>query len=759
VPPEVELLKAPLDLPAHFPANVEWEAKIDADWSSVRELRVSVTLPADVPRGTTMLCFLTDTDDNWFQFEPGEVLKSGKTNQIHIDMTASSDGWLPRGHNRQWDGYVTQKVRTFGVKIFNERKWDGAVRIDRVHGRTAPEELEPLAVVDLRANCGPAAPGWGRGSTAEGGCATRVPRFGKYELSFDLTRIYSNPYDPDEVDITAKVTSPSGGKTWVHPAFCTHDYIRRKTPLGREQLSPVGKSYWKFRWTPDEEGKWKVELGLYDNHQEEAWKRAVADAQKLGKKDLPKKDDFVVRVAPMEFECVPSDSHGFVAMDPKDPFFFAYRDGTFFYPIGQMLRSPTDLREPYPQDFEVKEGEGTLAYDRMMTRLAENGVNHIRVWMGIWWMGLEAPRNYALGYEGLGRYNQQNAWKLDHIMEEAGRLGIYVKINLNNHGQLSRRVDQEWFESAYSQLYGGMLKNPYEFWTNPEAEKQVKKRLRYVVARWGYSPNVLAWEMWNEVDLTEGFDPTTVANWHRKFGQWIKSIDPWKHPVTTHFYGDDQAAAVYSLPEIDFTPGDLYHANVVSAMRNIWFLKKDYGKGTLISEFGVGKDPDSLEANFHGGLWSSTVLPMAGTAMFWWWNYVDAKDLYYHYKAVAAFNKGEDRREKKWQLSGARVKKGDGNFPELHVLGRQNPTEAHLWIYDAEIYNSNDGARYRSAPTFTGGALVVAGLQPGKYRVEFWDTYKAKVVQSSDVTVEGGSLQVPIPTFKTDIAAKVKRAQ
>lgn len=742
---EIKVVAEPgLKLRASFPGELDHEIELDANWTSMRELRVSVTLPEDVPRGTTMLCYLKDAQWNWYQHEVPGTLRSGRTTQVRIDMTPGAQSWFPRGHSRQWDGYVAHKISGFGIKIFNKADWKGDITVRRIYGRTGAEREVPLAVSGLRLN------------------REKVPLYEKFELSFDLSRVYDNPFDPEQVDIRAKFTSPSG-KTTEHFAFHYRGYVRRKSPAGYERLTPVGRSCWKVRWTPTEVGRWKVELLLSDRERERAWERKLAETRarvkQTGKSETPpERDDFVVKVRPVQFECTPSDRHGFLRVDPKDPFYFSYTDGTFFYPVGQMLRSPVDLRKPFRgYTKEPREGEGTYAFERMMRRLSENGVNFIRMWMGIWWVGLEAPREYAPGYDGLGRYHMANAWKLDHILDEAHTLGVKLKLNLNNHGQFTRNIDHEWYENCYNVMNGGILTRPAQFWNDAEAAKYYRRRLRYIIARWAYSPEILGWELWNEVDLTEDFNPERVRQWHQRFARHLKHIDPWKHAISTHFCKDERAGPVYSLPEIEFTPGDLYHNNIVSAMRNVWLHKRSYRKATFISEYGLGHNSDQMETNFHGGLWSSTVVPMAGTAMFWWWNFVDAEDLYYHYKPVALFNEGEDRRGRHWQLTSAQVRRGETRHGELQVLGRQNSTEAHLWVYDSHIFNQNNGARYRHPPSFVGCELRVTGLAEGKYRVEFWNTYSGKVTRTDEAACRGGKLRVPLPTVQADLALKIKK--
>ncbi len=70
--------------------------------------------------------------------------------------------------------------------------------------------------------------------------------------------------------------------------------------------------------------------------------------------------------------------------------------------------------------------------------------------------------------------------------------------------------------------------------TNEQAREFYRKRLRYTVARWGYSPHVLCWEFGNEIQGWAGdtmntcalpvFKPNLVSrysNW-MKFANWRK---------------------------------------------------------------------------------------------------------------------------------------------------------------------------------------------------------------------------------------------
>ena len=46
----------------------------------------------------------------------------------------------------------------------------------------------------------------------------------------------------------------------------------------------------------------------------------------------------------------------------------------------------------------------------------------------------------------------------------------------------------------------GVVNSSEEFFASSEARTWYKNRLRYIVARWGYSPSIAMWEFFNEVD-------------------------------------------------------------------------------------------------------------------------------------------------------------------------------------------------------------------------------------------------------------------
>ncbi len=96
---------------------------------------------------------------------------------------------------------------------------------------------------------------------------------------------------------------------------------------------------------------------------------------------------------------------------------------------------------------------------------------------------------------------QGNMNSLDETLELAAENGIYVQLCLLHHGMFSAEVNPMWPNSTnswYIDKYGAnpyaeLLANPGLFFTSDLGKMTFKNQLDYIVARWGYSDHILAW--------------------------------------------------------------------------------------------------------------------------------------------------------------------------------------------------------------------------------------------------------------------------
>jgi len=542
--------------------------------------------------------------------------------------------------------------------------------------------------------------------------ATTVPAYGKFEVRFGLTSTYANPFDPAEIDANLVVISPAND-TLAIPAFWYQAYQRTSTGTD-EILTADGEPSWMARFAPEATGAYTYYISITDT---------AGDA----------------RSADSTFTATASSDPGFVRRCPNDTRLLRYSNGDHYLPVGHNVAWATNL--------------GTYDYDMYFDEMSAHAENWTRIWMTHFYRGqsLEWNSNHWTGYfHGLGVYSLECAWKLDHIIETARQQGIRLQLVTQHHGQFSSSTDANWSDNPYNAANGGMLTTPAQFFTNAEAKALYKRKLRYTVARWGYSTSILAWEFWNEVQYTDGYNPSTVAAWHTEMGQYARSIDLWAHLLTTSARETD--AVIWSLPEIDCTQLHLYVSEITNTVRSKALSMSTYAKPVIVGEFGYYPHAtgwaDTDGTHLHNGIWSAA-MAMTGAMLWWWDNYVHPNDLYYHFAALSNFFDGEDLGQPRIGAVGIAV--GGDSAARGFAIG--DSTHAFLWVQD-----SNNEIGKTPQDSLRDVWVKIPGMAAGDYDVEFWNTYAGTPASASAIWCSGDTLLVNVPAFHGDVAVKVRNS-
>lgn len=689
----------------------------------------SIYLPEEAPDSVRTLLFFKDKDGLWFQKVESEPLKREQWNRITVDVSPRSTELSPSGHFARWDGVAQANMNIIGIKLFSPEEYNGFVYLDAFFGYPIEEAEEPLRLYNYAEN------------------ASEVKLYDKFEVSFNINRDLFNPFDPDEVKVDGYFIDPAG-ETCAIPGFYVQDFLRTKRGES-EELIPVGGGLWKIRFAP-------TKLGTYTYYITVVYR---SPSGKIA--------DFVSERK--SFNAIESPNRGFIRVSQKDPAYFEFDNGEFFYPIGHNIHSPTDdtprnvnlLRKGVPPD------RGTFAYEDFFDKMAKNGENMAEVWMCSWWLGLEWNAEWK-HYWGLNRYNLHNAWKLDRLLEIAEKNDIYLSLVVDNHGKVSTWCDAEWENSPYNDLNGGFLKTPEEFFASRVGKELYKKLYRYIIARWAYSPRVMGWELWSELDLVgDSYNfihhPSELA-WHREITDFIRDTDPFDHLLTTHYSTNYSRInpAMISLPNISYAAVDAYKSSgsVLPLIQQTWAFMVNNGirKPIMITEYGGspwGTTHPGMRADLHTGIWAAYMNPIAGTPLLWWFLFIDEHDLYSEFKALANFARGEDRRGRNFAPGTAKVFFKDLSMPGLvEALCLQNNTQAYVWVY--HVPTTLALPALEDALTLRGIAIAVGNLSEGEYTVEVWDTYKGTIVETRNATARAGIVSVDLPPFRCDTAIKIK---
>mgnify|MGYP005845669031 CR=1 FL=1 len=357
----------------------------------------------------------------------------------------------------------------------------------------------------------------------------------------------------------------------------------------------------------------------------------------------------------------------------------------------------------------------------------------------LWEADLDRP---AMGY-----YNPLDCFLLDQVVEAAERHGIYLQLCL-----LTRDL--------YMDLLASQDRPAYE-----RAIRQAKKTLRYAVARWGYSTHVAAWEYFNE--MNPGL-PTD--RFYDELGKYCEQVDPYRHLRTTSAWGPSPKD--WRHPRLDVAQhhwylrpawGELWKDEVAAVADRVALLRQHAGhKPCMLAEFGLAgdqwqrspyMDQDRELIHFRHSLWASALSGLSATALFWWWENLDRRDAYSHYRPLAQFVADVPFAEAALDAAKARVE------PQaVHVVGLQGGDVAYLWLCNRQatwwrlVVEKVQPAAVRQA------TLEVQGLSPGDYHVEWWDTRTGRILERQALGTSGGALRLAVPEFAEDLGCKIRRS-
>jgi len=420
----------------------------------------------------------------------------------------------------------------------------------------------------------------------------QIKEYERAEWNIEVKADFKNPYNQQQVCLDMVMTSPSG-KPVVLPC-----YFDKGTTID---------ALWKARFAPQESGTYQYcfRLKTTDGETESA------------------KQSFMVK---------PSGKAGF--LHPNNYWTFKFDNGKLFRGIGENIAWES-------RSFE----DDRWTYDYLLPKLSRNGGNFFRTWMCYWnlpleWQKVKSTKRYSNSHE---YFNPGALKRMDELVNLTDSLGLYFMLTLDWHGHLIE--DGGWRNSPYNQLNGGPCKTPADFFTMQAAQQRYKDKLRYIVARWGYSVSIAAFEFFNEVDNAVFTDKDSViiphvavTEWHQEMSRYLKDIDPYHHMVTTSISHRD-IIGLNSIAYIDFNQKHIYkHTEKIPGIYPNYI--ETYNKPYVVGEYGYRWDDDDphyaneFNYDFKRGLWYGLFSPTPILPMSWWWELVDKQNMTSYIQSV-----------------------------------------------------------------------------------------------------------------------------
>ena len=538
--------------------------------------------------------------------------------------------------------------------------------------------------------------------------ADSVGIYDKLELQLELKAEFTNPFDPDEIDITAIFTAPSG-KQWHIPGFYNYAHW---------------SALWMVRFSPDEIGEWKY----------------TVYAQDRNGRDTSEVQSFIAIKSPYKGPLQ-------VATNQR---YLEYRNGKPFYGVGFWYN-----------DSYTKFNNGRIEAEEL-DHLKALGVNFISTFI--------TPLE-TIG-SGLGRYDQNICGRLDEVLAMCEERDIQLSLNLWFHSYLSETVwgggNIRWHTNPYQQItYAKDFFRSKLAWEYQEKlYRYFIARWGYSrsLALWFIVDEVNGTDGW----ITG--DSLVAADWGRQVHEYFKANDPYNHLTTgtrsggiTQFWHegyqifDIAAREIYeaqgfainkygTLDSADVHPLTHSYTNYAQEIGKLW---EGYEKPAIIGE--TGWDHTFYEPNmpgylaqYHNALW---VCLATGSAMtpFWWAHSGRMND-----NMVTG------------QITNIREFTDQIPFSTLTHL---SPVDVNIPHGDGFAIKSDQltfGWVANPNTDVAGDTVTIHSIPNGKYNVKLYHTWRGRffheeevssVVESAmegEVSMQDGSVTFVIPVLHTE---------
>jgi hypothetical protein len=541
---------------------------------------------------------------------------------------------------------------------------------------TTQVKAEPPSISSVRAN------------------SANVGLYDKFELRINVKAAYANPFDPDEIDLRAEFTSPSGKKYNIWGFYNPSSW----------------SSLWMARFSPTEKGTWRYVI-------------SVTDSEGTG------------RSRTGTFTAVDSPHHGFIRIAPNRRY-LRYDDGTSFYGVGLWYN---DSYEQFNEGRITEEG---------LDNLKKRGANFISFF----------PTPLETMGTGLGRYDQNRCGRMDQLFEWCEERDIQISWNIWFHSYISMAVwgggNARYINNPYKLVSSATdFFGNKEAWKYQEKlYRYIIARWGYSRALflWFIVDEINGTEGW-----TRG-DQAVAEQWCRKMDGYFNEHDPYGRPTTGSQSGgirqwwpggykifDISNREIYEaqghpipksgkLGPDDENPLQLSYRNYVTQTQNLW---NGFHKPAIVGECGWDHTyyepgmPGYL-AMYHNALWASLTNGLCATPF--WWSYSDWINDSVVTNQMLYFS----RFTSDIDFANLDFEPADIAAPNCDAWAMKSDKLIFGWVVNPRVSVANE-------------SFTMSGLPEGKYRVRLYRTWRGRYLREQDIECSNGRLTCTIPELKT----------
>jgi hypothetical protein len=475
---------------------------------------------------------------------------------------------------------------------------------------------------------------------------------------------------------------------------------------------------------------------------------------------------------------------GFLLAQPNS------KDASLVNPIGsdntnELMIAPTPASVLLPKITLTKgefyfriDGKPTFVFSRnlagftpndfavLLTKTYEAGDVFIRVDTGHDAMG--GIKGFGYTKEGAIREDWAKNWEI--FFEIAESKGVYVLPTFSGGVYWNSNPNIKWQYNPFNSANGGPTKNPVDILLKDSPTQLLYlKWFKDVVTRWSNHKNILAWEMFTEINLMNGVTESSAIYLAEQLAKVVRENDPLKRPVTASLADTGNWPRFLQSTAIDYINIHPYPVDgrldrrILAGVLSI--LEKNK-KPVLIGESGLSflppdTKPATLDAaeradvGIRHAIWAALVSGAMNGRALWWqdgfgiffpsagWSFVNRyEDI--ESPAVKFINKVDfsDFKPLKTASTSGIIGAAIGN--EKSVIG---------WFRDAKCEPPD--WKTQTVITRQTVTITVPGSVPA-WRVDFYKTKNGTdILQTATVTRKGDKISITLPDFQDDLAFKM----
>jgi len=451
--------------------------------------------------------------------------------------------------------------------------------------------------------------------------------------------------------------------------------------------------------------------------------------------------------------------------------YFVTEDGAPWTPIGQ------NDAISWPEMAGLFRRRDLAAVERHLCWLKAHGVTCLRLMLEY----AQGQHRYIERPVGQFPPNMVRFW--DDLFALCEKVGMYVLLTPYDTFFMWIR----WRHHPYNRKNGGPCSSRSQWLTCPETRGAIKARLRFASDRWGGSPALFAWDLWNEMHPAhaendpKAFVPfiddvgTSLRRFERErhgrahlqtvsiFGPELVKYPHLTEPIFRHPALDFANTHLYEYPAID-KPKDTVAAAVAvgrlmreavteaSDMRPVF--DSEHGPIHSFKDKKVTLPAEFDDEYFRHMQWAHIASGGAGGGMRWPNRHPHTltTGMREAQRALVAFLPLID-----WTTFRRRNLNEEIDVSSSKIAGFAcgDADQAVLWLLRTDCVGGG-GTLTPKQPISVSASIP--GLRPGRYRMTQFDTQSGRTtLDQGSMVGPGDALRIDLPALHADVAIAVRR--